>query len=611
MTMEHVGRPPDSHPIAKATAPKHAWLWHHYFLVTIVTIHVLMLGFAAWRHSPTWDEVMHVPAGLSYLYQGRFDVYNVNPPLPRMVAAIPVILVGGNFDYFKLSHSLGQRPEFHYGWEFVRANGPRSFWLMTIARWGCIPFSILGAMVCYVWANDLYGRASGMLACLLWCFSPNILAHAQLVTTDVPAAACGALAAYYFWNWLRQLNLGWAIVAGIVLGVALLTKTTWVVLVILFPAMWCATVLVARNRATREIVGQAGQLVVTGCVAIFCVNVGYGFEGSCRSLADYDFHSRFLSEGARLGRQVALEHLPIPLPENLVRGIDTQRKDFENAAPAYLGGQWKHGGWWHYYLYAALIKVPLGTWILAIAALWVAFRNRGRLSWTGEVCLLGPLVAVLVLASSQTGLNIGFRYVLPTLPFAFIWISKSARSIELGKEVSLSGAILGRTLVRSRALVVASAVTWMLSSSLWCYPSSLAYFNELARGPRNGHRYLLDSNLDWGQDLLYLRRWLERNPDVSLSGCAYVLDGFIPPSLIGTTDQLPPSQPFTKSELQPGWYAISATRLYQPADSYRYFLEFRPYALAGYSIYRSFKMLTSNTIRRTFRVYWNQCCPVA
>ena len=86
---------------------------------------------------------------------------------------------------------------------FITANGERSFWFFTWARWVCIPFSLLGGYVCYRWAKELYGEWSGLLALTLWCFEPNILANGQMITPDMGATAFGVTAAYVFWRWLK------------------------------------------------------------------------------------------------------------------------------------------------------------------------------------------------------------------------------------------------------------------------------------------------------------------------------------------------------------------------------------------------------------------------
>ena len=169
-------------------------------------------------------------AGLSHWQLGKFDLYHVNPPLVRMVAASPVLWAEPKYDWSQYSDVPGVRSESDIGRTFITANGERSFWLFTWARWACIPFSLLGGYVCFRWARELYGDWSGLLALTLWCFDPYILANGQMITPDMGATALGVAAGYCFWKWLKKPHWGTAALAGLALGLAELTKTTWVLL---------------------------------------------------------------------------------------------------------------------------------------------------------------------------------------------------------------------------------------------------------------------------------------------------------------------------------------------------------------------------------------------
>ncbi len=218
--------------------------------------------------------------------------------------------------------------------------------------------------------------------------------------------------------------------------------------------------------------------------------------------------------------------------------------------------------------------------------------------------VLVPGLVILVFVSSQTGFSVHSRYVIPALPFFFIWISKVGRVFErCPHPLPLSrkrerGEAEARPSRKHRLLptMVVVALTWSVGSSLWVYPHSLSYFNELVGGPRNGGEHLLDSNIDWGQDLLYLKDWLDRHPDVKLDGLAYY--GSYQANLAGIPDvphppPSPPSDDFTAKDgratnqfgPKPGWYAVSVNYLYDRSRQYRYFLKFKPVAMAGYSIY--------------------------
>ena len=610
-------------------------------LFALLAVHIGLVAWGAWRHSPTFDEAAHLGAGLSHWRLGRFDAYRVNPPLVRMIAAVPLVLLDADagIPWDGFPSDPGLRPEYYLGHKFIAARGSGSLWWLTVARWTCIPFSVLGAWICFCWARDLYGERSALLAAALWCFCPTLIGNAELMTPDVGGAALGLAAAYTFWRWLNAPVWGRAIAAGIAMGLAELSKTTWIVLFLLWPVLWlvwrvsafvafrsakvsgssisgCDTNpkrqggpslalrvgVTAAEICTQKRKSQVSllpstppaapftQLIGILVLAVYLVNLGYGFEGSFTRLGDFQFISRLLADqnganaaGDRVGNRFAgswLGYVPAPFPANYVQGIDAQRHDFEGKMWSYLRGEWRLGGWWYYYLYAMAVKVPLGTWAIGLLAAIPSGRGAHRTcSWRDVLVLLAPAVIVLALVSSQTGFNHHLRYVLPVFPFAFVWVSKVAASRRW-----------------YLALAASAAVTWSITSSLWIYPHSLSYFNEIAGGPKGGPAHLTDSNIDWGQDLLYLRSWLERHPEAHPVGVAGMLPrGLLDPNEVGIACTVPPPGPDTKwtedppPESQcgplPGWYAISVYRLLNNDRRYDYFRLFRPVATAGYSIY--------------------------
>ncbi len=258
----------------------------------MLIIHAGLLAWSAYHHSPVFTEVGHLPAGISHWTFGRFDLYRVNPPLVRMVAALPVMAANPKVDWSHLSSDPLAREERRVGIDFVNANGARSFWLYTIGRWACIPFSLLGAWICYCWARELYGVPSGLTAMALWCFCPNILGNGALIMPDVPAAALGAAATYTFWRWLKQPNWLDMTIVGIVLGLAELTKTTLLILYPLFLVLW----IVYRWRSSvGSWVRELGGLTASFLISIYVINTGYFFEGSLKRLGDYQFESGALT----------------------------------------------------------------------------------------------------------------------------------------------------------------------------------------------------------------------------------------------------------------------------------------------------------------------------
>lgn len=495
--------------------------------VTLLAIHVGLLAYAATRHSPTLNEPGHLVAGLSYWEFGRFEVYRVNPPLTRLVAALPVVAAGYEMDWSRFYEGPGARPEFALGADFIKANGERSIWLFTIARWACIPISLLGGTFCFLWGRELYGTLAGLASLTLWCFGPNILAHAELITPDAAATTFGIGAGYAFWRWLKMPTWSRAGLAGLFLGLAQLSKMSWLFLFGLWPLLWLVWQASGRRQPSETSKRrQTLQLASSLLLGLYLLNLAYAFDGSFTQLKEFTFVSETLAgeeDAGQGGNRFAgsrLGELPVPLPAQYVLGLDTQKRDFEDyGQPSYLRGEWRDHGWWYYYLYGCLVKVPHGTQLLFVLAvvvtIWQACRASGGRqpsesadaveispAWRDEFVLLAPAVCLFMLVSSQTEFSHHFRYVLPSLGLLAIFLGKPIFCLPRGFRW-----VGWRLFI---AILASLLLTASVSSSVRVHPHSLAYFNEGAGGPENGWRHLLGSNLDWGQDLVTLKLWRQR-----------------------------------------------------------------------------------------------------
>ena len=603
----------------------------------MLLLHSLLLAHIGLWNSPNPDEMAHLPAGVYCWTFWRSDLYRVNPPLVRCVAACPTMLFGASTDWSKYSERPGVRAEWAIARAFAEANGSRTFWLITLGRWACVGFSVLGAWGCYRWASDLYGTVPGMLALGMWCFSPNILAWGATILPDAPAAALGLWACYFFWRWLRAPDWRWALFAGVTLGLAELTKTTWIVLFALWPAIWSLWAWRLRRSAGRiSVLSQTRQLLSILLLGVYVLNLGYGFEGTFKRLDEFTFVSRSFSSnesssrvrsGGNRFKDTPLGAIPMILPESYISGIDLQKADFERPMDAYLFGHTKAGGWWYYYLVCGTLKIPIGSWLLGLLAVWYTVRKMSRQSgrnkpqrtshwpgWLDEFTLLVVPVVLIVLVSSQTGINRFFRYALPAAPFAFVWIGKTAQTQTKGNRLG--------------TMACAILVTWMVTSSLWIYPHSMSYFNEFGGGPCRGHAYLVDANIDWAQDMWYLKRWQHANPEAQPIYLAY--RGMVKPDRYDIEwlpapkcDVRRTSRPNRGSGLHspegrhepmqfsaerarrlgphPGWHAISVHRLRtEKRGGYVFYEHLEPIARAGYSIniYR-ITLGDANRLRRT------------
>ena len=563
----------------------------------LLLIHAALLVWTAWIHSPTIDETAHLPAGLVYWRQGRFDLYRVNPPLVRLVAALPILPLSIRTGSEIPLSLVGQRREFQVGQRFLAENGPRSFWLFTLARCACIPFSLMGGWICGRWAAELWGQSAGLTTVTLWCTCPWMLGNAATIQCDAAAASMAVTTAYLVRAWCRFPSTARAVGLGMVIAISLLVKMTLILFLPLLPVLWLLRRRWDRPEPRQALRHQLFQIVLMTLVALDGLNAGYLFRGSMTRLGDYQFVSTQLSgrtsgNGNRFSRGW-LASVPVPLPEDYMLGLDAQRYDFEGHLSSYLRGTFQTSGWWYYYLYGIVIKTPTGTiGLLILAAVVMIKKGPGRTDWTDVLFLIVIACAFLVFVSSWTGLNNHVRYVLPVVPFFLILAGSTGRVFDWRGSTSV---------IR---LGAAAAIAGSVAAGLATFPHGHSYFNIFVGGMGQGHNHLLGSNVDSGEDLLALRDWFRANVPNEPFTLAAVTN--FDPSIAGLKFQLPPSlSSLTNPELTAsnlpslaGWHAISVHCLHPPlpplpdgqghyslGSDYSYFALFKPVARIGGAIF--------------------------
>ena len=621
-------------------------------VVVLVSVHLVLAVRSLVLENPTIDEVVHLPAGLTYWEQGTFRLYHHNPPLIKLVAALPVLASG--VITAPLYQNASWRSSFPnkaaFAHEFAQLNAHHYFELFTRARLVMPAFSALGALVVFAWSRRLYGVWGGMISLTLWVFCPNVLAHSRLVTTDLGATAIAVLATFVFRLYLHKPGWRRATLTGLCLGLAQLSKFSLVLFYGLWPLLGIVHLLANPDRvglARRSALGTAHAAWMLA-VSVLTIDAGYAFEKVGMPLGQFKFVSRSLttptpptnepiSRDADLLEQAwryrsnrfrgtPLENLPVPLPEHYLLGFDEQKLEAEGVPwkfldprlsgpvgeeisgyPVYLDGVLRQKSWKSYYLKALAYKVPEGTWALVLLSLAVMMLSpRSRPSRYDELMLLSVPVVLMVAITFFTNINIGLRYVLPIFPFVMI---------SAGKLAPWLAGLKGRAIRRVAGAAVGLCLMATATATLAIHPHYLAYFNYVSGGPTHGPEHLIDSNIDWGQDLVNLRRWLDNHAPGERVGIAYFgqinpgiftlrgegLDWYLPPALPGRMPVLPPRHRGPGPiRLEPGLYAVSVSlvqglpwRVYDSSrwgpwraefGAFAYFQKLNPIARIGYSI---------------------------
>lgn len=534
-------------------------VWGRALLVALLWVLFAQLVFGVSHLSITSDEPSHVVAGLTYLKTGSLWVppRHGHPPLLNVLCALPLVDQPGLPD---LAASSGWGEDFS---SYVRAVLPQLGPVQRFAFLTRIPvilMTVLLAGLTYRWAKELFGVAAGIAALLLLTFDPNLLAHGQLATTDLGVTLLGLVALYAAWRESQStrstIRWIWVTVAGFFLGLTLASKGSGFVYAPAMGAIITGPHFVVWLKERR--IDNLGSLLIEGFVlagiAGFVLWAVYGFQFG--PLPD--------------------STLQLPFPAH-IRLLQTILKDTRRIA--FLRGETRIGGWWWYFFYTTAVKTPLpllaaGLWSVGI---WI---RRGSHWWMKTTPLL--FFPMLYWGTAVTsGMNIGHRHLLPTFPLVYIFISQLA-TLKGPMRVARRHWLHGIQLI----LLLGYA-----AGAIAVYPFYLSYFNQLAGGPSQGYRHLVDSNLAWGQSFIALERYMDEKkvPEVRLSyytytdPAAYGVDYEPLPPAVGV-----PSDVITPFAPQPAVYAISATPLQGVMvgnrDLYEWFRHREPTAQPGYGL---------------------------
>lgn len=554
-----------------------------WMIAALLFLHAALAIDTARRWTVTHDEIWHLPIGLANLRHGQFHYEVLNPPLLRMVAALP--LLATNTTVKIVPQGTGEIVDSE---DFYRSLGPRAGTIYLAGRCMNVLISLAGAAILARWLWIMAGPLAAVLGTALWTTDPTMIANAAIVTTDLAAATCFVSTLFALWRASRRPTFARVATFGAVLGISQLVKFTCVLLVPLTPLLWA--ILYYRRQSPRlSWMGHAGCGLLAGVMCLFCWNAGYLFHGSFQPLDDYQFTSKVMQTlQATLSAVPGMKSLPTPLPRDYLAGVDQQQTVMESPHPVYLDGVLQLESFPIYYLMTILYKTSHVTHAFLGLALIVALVDRGRCSSPRlHLFLLLPCVALMT-AASLSSMQLGLRYILPGVVLLFAWAA-----------FALGSAVRQSRIASIAALAVAAATLLPLRG----HPNHLGYFNEFAGGMKNGWRHLIDSNIDWGQDLYLLPEYVGSNSIDSLT-LAYF--GTVPPTTLGLKYDLPP-----RRSPKPGWHAISVSYLagrphvLRKQDEqmeavgpfeFAYFQYFEPKARMGSSIY--VYQLTDDDIRR-------------
>lgn len=563
--------------------PPHSWI-----VVPAILLFFFLALHSATGDSPTMDEQNHLARGLAFLETGDPRLSVEHPPLVNTLSALPVwVLLDVRLP---TDHPSWSQPGGWYAfadlllWEYNNDVTRMIF----LARLPIIFLTIGLALVAYHAAREMWAAAHGkgrpslapLLAFAFVILDPNILAHGRYTTTDLGGALFVFLAAFLLWRlWGAPSDRPWSRLASaaVGLGLAFGSKLSTLAFAPIFALLALLPLYRPGKRWSWRAGGRRlGNLLLAGAGALVVVWTIFGFQWG-----PLQFQHTLLTP---------LNGANAPMP-TFWSGIEQIILLSEGGRPSFLLGQTSTEGFLAYFPIAFLTKTPLATLLMLPLALAIFWRDKEKREVNGEtrsaiIFLLLPALLYFLL-SMTSDLNIGYRHLLPILPFLYVLIAGGLARVLQRPPTNRSAA------TRIAAVILPIA---LLFSTLAVHPHYVSFFNVASGRPSNGYRILVDSNVDWGQDLLRLRRWMAAHEvetiKLSWFGSAdpayYGIDYEPLPGLPRHFD-LWWNVPFDADDPEPGVYAISASNLWElPLQEEKYvFPWFRarpPDDRVGYSI---------------------------
>ncbi|MBI2669983.1 MAG: glycosyltransferase family 39 protein [Candidatus Yanofskybacteria bacterium] len=599
-----------------------------FFAGVIIVVAVILAVSSVWNDSIIVDEVPHIGAGYSYLVKQDMRLNPEHPPLAKDLAAIPLLFVNLKQDVFNSEFwQTDINGQWNFGRRLIFNSGNDADLIKHLAKLPMLSFFILSAILIFKWARKLYGNTGGITALILFAFSPTVITHSRFVTTDLPALFGILFATYFYIKFLKDQTRKNSLLAAVFFGIALLLKFSTFLLVPFFvllaliygfvknprPADNKAPWFLAKVKDAAKSVWATILIFIIGFVVIVWPVYYFHTYNYPPERQHRDTQELLSSYGNRMFANPVVWASDKPVIRAAAQyglGLLMVNQRAVGGNTTYFLGEVSRFGWHKYFPIVYLIKEPLAWWGMVLMALffaawqwryplkeWVNREYHFIRNHIDEFAMLLWLLLYWGISINST-LNIGVRHLLPVYPFAILLvsgqISKLVKSLKL-KVQNESSKI--KKILFTFYFLLFTLLGWYVYENVRVYPYYLTYFNQIVGGPSEGHKYVVDSNLDWGQDLVRFSNWVKKNniPKIEFDyfGWAdpsyYLKERYIWMSSTKYND----GRDFTAHNQSDGWLAVSATFLMGsqgPEDmpnkiNYLWLNSYQPVTIIGNSIF--------------------------
>lgn len=476
--------------------------------ILLLAIQTVVQVRLASTDSQTTDEAVHLSAGYTYLTRGDWRFNPEHPPLVKVLAALPLLAVKPHVTasmetYWEKSDTLfydSWRENRAFGEELLYKSGNNPDQLLFYGRLPMVFLTLLLGLTIFLITLKHWGDRAALVSTALYVFNPIVNGHGHLITTDIAISLGYLLSVYSFWQLLTKPTWLRAVYWALAFGGALLVKHTAIILI---PAFVLLLVVAAiRQRADFNWKQFLLKSVVGLLIVWALLWAGFGFNDrvapktvsvTADILNVYKDTDQIasLTNMARLDQAYRLaQPILALLPANYIKGVLLVTSHASGGHSSYLLGEVTRTGWWYYFPILMLLKTPLAMLLVFGGAIYVFVRGKPK-----ESLIVGLLTSVVVflVAAIYSKANLGIRHILPIFPLLMI-TSGWAFNIN-----------------RKFRLLTWGLLAWLAIVSIVSYPTYLGYFNELSGKPSDNYKIATDSNLDWGQDIKRIKRYIDQN----------------------------------------------------------------------------------------------------
>ncbi len=505
---------------------------HYLAFVMMLGAGFLAVG-SVWNDSSIRDEMPHIVAGYSYWTKQDYRINPEHPPLIKQLAALPLLFMDIYFPEYDPSWQKPINDQWDLGNKFLYKYGNDADGMLFWGRLPMILIFLLGGFFLYRFTEKITKRReAALIALALFLFSPNLMAHGRFITTDMGITAFAIFALYAYYLYLENptwKNLLWA---GVVFGLAQLAKFSVFLLIPTFLFIAFIYGLGAYRKGkiinTLQEIGKElakvctimviGYLLVGFWYQVFIWNMPVEAQHELIDVSIKDSDLAGLGFNTKLHWMTDISFLR-PYAQYLLGFLMVSSHTTGGHTTYFFGEVGTH--WPDYFVFAYWLKEPIAAQILFYFAIMIFgfgayhfFHRKNQdktkifLLWMREnAVIIGYFVFasfVFILASTNK-LQLGIRYILPVFPFIYMFTAimlwQFEKSLDREKRIGFYWTNIGAFLI---------LMLWYLGSNLTVFPSYLPYFNEIKGGPKEGWKYMVDSNVDWGQDLIRLKQFMDK-----------------------------------------------------------------------------------------------------